>query len=79
VVVAAGEQGRSAVEAEGVWYLAELLFAEPPLPDRSEYQCESSNVVFQAASAVKAYRKAIVWGLAFADEPPAGTFRPKGV
>ena len=55
-----------------MWYLAELLFAEPPQPDRAEYQCESSNVVFQATDAAEAYRKAITWGLAYAAEPPAG-------
>jgi hypothetical protein len=55
-----------------VWYLAEVLFAEPPLPDRAEVQCESCNVVFLAASAVEAYRKAVAWGLAYAAEPPAG-------
>jgi hypothetical protein len=58
--------------AEGVWYLAELLFAEPPLPDRAKYQCESSNVLFQAETAVEAYRKAVAWGVAYAAEPPAG-------
>jgi hypothetical protein len=62
------------VEAKtGVWYLAELLFAEPPHPDRADCQCEASTVVFRAASAVEAYRKAVAWGLAYAAEPPAGT------
>jgi hypothetical protein len=55
-----------------VWYLAELLFAEPPRADRTEYQCESCNVVFQAPDAAGAYRKAITWGLAYAAQPPAG-------
>jgi hypothetical protein len=54
-----------------VWYLAELLFAEAPRPDHAEYHCESCNVVFQAADAVEAYRKAVSWGLAYAAEPPA--------
>jgi hypothetical protein len=54
-----------------VWYLAELLFAEPPLADRAKFQCESCNVVFLAPSAVEAYRKAVAWGLAYAAEPPA--------
>ena len=58
--------------AEGVWYLAELLFAEPPQSGRAEFQCEACNVVFRAASAVEAYRKAVSWGLAYAAEPPAG-------
>jgi hypothetical protein len=55
---------------KGVWYLAEILFAEPP-SDRTECQCEACNVVFQAGSAVEAYRKAVAWGLAYAAEPPA--------
>jgi hypothetical protein len=55
-----------------VWYLAELLFAEPPKPERVEYQCESCNVVFQAPDAANAYRKAVTWGLSYAAEPPAG-------
>jgi hypothetical protein len=55
-----------------VWYLAELLFAEPPRPDRVEYQCESCNVVFQAPDASEAYRKAVAWGRAYTAEPPAG-------
>jgi hypothetical protein len=55
-----------------MWYLAELLFAEPPQPGRTEFQCEESNVVFRAASAVEAYRKAVAWGLAYAAEPPTG-------
>ena len=55
-----------------MWYLAELLFAELPQPDRADCQCESCNVVFRARSAVEAYRKAVAWGLAYAAEPPAG-------
>ncbi|AWM36227.1 hypothetical protein GobsT_59920 [Gemmata obscuriglobus] len=55
-----------------MWYLAELLFAEPPRPDRADYRCEASNVVFDATDATEAYRKAVAWGLAYAAEPPAG-------
>jgi hypothetical protein len=54
-----------------VWYLAELLFAEPAQADRAEGECEACNVVFQTPSAVEAYRKAVAWGLAHATEPPA--------
>lgn len=54
-----------------MWYLAELLFAEPPHTDRVDSQCESCNVVFQSADAIEAYRKAIAWGLKYAAEPPA--------
>ena len=42
-----------------MWYLAEVLFAELPHPDRAAYQCESCNVLFQATDAIEAYRKAI--------------------
>ncbi len=54
-----------------MWYLAEILLAEPPQPDLAEYQCESCNVVFQAASAAEAFQKAVAWGQAYAAEPPA--------
>jgi hypothetical protein len=55
-----------------LWYLAELLFAEPPHPEKSDCQCEASNVVFEAPDATEAFRKAISWGLAYAAEPPSG-------
>ena len=55
-----------------MWYLAELLFAEPPRASSRAYQCESCNVVFDAAAAVDAYRKAVAWGQAYAVDPPAG-------
>lgn len=54
-----------------MWYLAEVLFAEPSHPGRTDCQCEASNVVFQADSAIEAYRKAVAWGLDYAAEPPA--------
>jgi hypothetical protein len=54
-----------------VWYLAEILFAEPPQPDRTEYQCESCDVVLRAANATEAYQNAVAWGLAHAAEPPS--------
>ncbi len=70
-----GRSGSSPVHEESavaVWYLAELLFTEPPQADRTEYQCESCNVVFQATDAAGAYQKAVAWGLAYAAEPPTG-------
>jgi hypothetical protein len=54
-----------------VWYLAEILFAEPPRPGRAEDQGEASDVVLRAADAAEAYRRAVAWGLARAAEPPA--------
>lgn len=54
-----------------MWYLAEILFAEPSRADRDACQCESCNVVLCAASAVEAYRRAISWGMDRAAQPPA--------
>ena len=54
-----------------MWYLAEILFAEPRQANRQAYQCESCNVVFDAATAVDAYRKAVAWAETYAAEPPA--------
>jgi hypothetical protein len=45
-----------------MWYLAEILFAEPQQVSHQEYQCESCNVVFDAPTAAVAYQKAIAWG-----------------
>jgi hypothetical protein len=54
-----------------MWYLAEILLAEPQQPVISDYHCEACNVVFQAADSEEAYRKALVWGNAYASEAPA--------
>lgn len=54
-----------------MWYLAEILFAEPRQADRQTCQCEACNVVFDAPTAVDAYRKAVAWGFNYAEEPPA--------
>ena len=54
-----------------MWYLAEILFAEPPQADRTEYQCESCDVVLLAADATEAYQKAVAWGLTHSAEPPS--------
>jgi hypothetical protein len=55
-----------------MWYLAEILFAEPRQATRRAFQCESCNVVFDAATAADAYAKAVAWGHRYAAEPPAG-------
>jgi hypothetical protein len=54
-----------------MWYLAEILFAEPRRADQQAYQCEACNVVFDAPTAREAYEKAIAWGQSYAAEPPA--------
>jgi hypothetical protein len=61
-----------------MWYLAEILFAEPHQAELQAYQCEACNVVFLAATAREAYAKAIVWGEKYAAEPP-GRMRLLGV
>jgi hypothetical protein len=53
-----------------MWYLAEILFAEPRRADCQASQCEACNVVFDAANARDAYHKAIAWGHEYAAEPP---------
>ena len=63
--------GYQASEGIVVWYLAEILFAEPPMSDPIEYQCESCDVVLRAHDAVQAYRKAIAWGVSHAEESPS--------
>jgi len=54
-----------------MWYLAEILLAEPRQTERRAYQCEACNVVFAADSADEAHRKAVTWGRRYAVEPPA--------
>jgi hypothetical protein len=55
-----------------MWYLAEVLLAEPKRRDRRIYLCESCNVLFQAAVAKEAYRKAVSWGRAYESESSSG-------
>jgi hypothetical protein len=45
-----------------MWYLAEILTAERRQPGRRMYRCESCNVLFHAADAEEAHRKALAWG-----------------
>lgn len=54
-----------------MWYLAEILLAEPQRDEPAAYQCESCDVVFSAPTAAEAYRKAVAWGRAYAARPPA--------
>jgi hypothetical protein len=53
-----------------MWYLAEILLVETPQRDAIDIACEACNVVFQAETAVEAYRKALDWGRSYASEPP---------
>jgi hypothetical protein len=52
-----------------MWYLAEILLVERPKADRHSHQCESCNVLFDAATALDAYRRAVEWGNEYAAEP----------
>jgi hypothetical protein len=45
-----------------MWYIAEILFAQPKQADRRMYLCESCNVLFRAENGEEAYRKATAWG-----------------
>jgi hypothetical protein len=45
-----------------MWYLAEIVFAQPQSENRCMYLCESCNVLLQATSAEESYRKALDWG-----------------
>jgi len=44
------------------WYLAQLLFAQATEDPEASVLCESSYVLFEAASAVEAYQKSEAWG-----------------
>jgi Domain of unknown function (DUF4288) len=44
------------------WYLAQLLFAQATENVEAAVLCESSYVLFEAASAREAYDKAVDWG-----------------
>jgi hypothetical protein len=45
-----------------VWYLATVLFAQPPRPTAHPVLCETSQVLVEADSAGAAYDKAWAWG-----------------
>ena len=45
-----------------MWYLATLLFAQPPRPDGTPVVCETSVVLIEADSALAAHDKAQDWG-----------------
>src|SRR5436305_207092 len=55
-----------------MWYFAEILFAQPKRRGRRMYLCESCNVLFNAATATAAYRKAVAWGKAYTADKDSG-------
>jgi hypothetical protein len=45
-----------------VWYLASVLFAQPPRPSGLAVLCETSLFLVEADNAAAAYEKARTWG-----------------
>jgi len=44
-----------------MWYIADLLFAQLPVPGEERVTCESCNVLLEAPSALDVYDKAATW------------------
>jgi len=44
-----------------MWYVADLLFAQPAQPEHGTVLCETCDVLLEAGSALEAYDKAIDW------------------
>ncbi len=44
-----------------MWYVAGMIFAQPPKAGQEKFVCESSDVLFEAANADAAYEKALAW------------------
>ena len=51
-----------------MWYLAEILFADPREDGRRVFFCESCDVLFQAPTAEAAFLKAMDWGRSHSGE-----------
>ena len=45
-----------------MWYLASVLFAQPPRPTGHAVMCETSQFLVEAENAAAAYEKARTWG-----------------
>ena len=45
-----------------MWYLASVLFAQPPRPTGQAVLCETSQFLVEADNAAMAYEKARAWG-----------------
>jgi hypothetical protein len=46
-----------------MWYVVDILFAQPPHDDTKVVQCESCNVLFEGATAREVYAKAQAWAV----------------
>jgi hypothetical protein len=44
-----------------MWYIADLLFAQLPIPGDERVACESCNVLFEAQSASEVYDRSATW------------------
>ena len=44
-----------------MWYVVDILVAQPPREDEAIVQCESCDVLFEAPAALIAYDKAVKW------------------
>ena len=52
-----------------MWYVAEMLFAQPKVEGVECVVCEECDVLFEAATAIEAYDKALAWAADYADDP----------
>jgi hypothetical protein len=57
-----------------VWYLASILFAQPPQPHGRAVLCETSQFLIEADSADRAHEKARDWGERRRAETPGFDF-----
>ena len=57
-----------------MWYVAEMLFAQPKAEGVESVVCEECDVLFEAGSATEAYDKALAWAADYADDPAALAF-----
>ena len=44
-----------------MWYVADLLFAQLPMPGERRVACESCHVLFNASSALEVYDRSATW------------------
>ena len=57
-----------------MWYVVEMLFAQPPTDSAESAVCEQCDVLFEAPSALAAYQKGIAWATNYADNPAEQRF-----
>ncbi len=50
-----------------MWYVVEMLFAQPKAEGVESVVCEECDVLFEAATAIEAYDKALAWAADYAD------------